>query len=324
MNPFLLDGPTQLNCSGGRTSMFMLRQHLDAHGGCLPADCFALFANTGKERPETLDFVRECGKAWDVDIRWVERRQRYTPDKAATLAQMAQDVVAVESPDDDALVIADPNDRFVEVTYETASRNGEPFADLIRERRYLPNPTQGFCTTKLKIHPMRDWMRSRGFFSMDEKKKTKVVDESTVVIGLRADEPHRVAKLKKRNHDDNRDLSFPLYVAGITKAMILAWWKEQPFDLRLKDWEGNCDLCFKKGQKKRRRIMRDRPDLAQWWIDQEAAVAGVTQKPSGAVFRIDAPPYARLLEQVVTSPLLPIITDEACDIDDLDDCACTD
>ena len=43
-----------VNVSGSRSSGFMLRQVLDAHGGALPARCEAVFANTGRERPETL------------------------------------------------------------------------------------------------------------------------------------------------------------------------------------------------------------------------------------------------------------------------------
>ena len=51
----------------------MLRRVLDAYGGQLPADVHVLFANTGKERPETLDFVRDCAVNWGVNIVWLER-----------------------------------------------------------------------------------------------------------------------------------------------------------------------------------------------------------------------------------------------------------
>ena len=35
----------------------MLKHIVDAHGGRLPDDIAVVFANTGMERPETLDFV---------------------------------------------------------------------------------------------------------------------------------------------------------------------------------------------------------------------------------------------------------------------------
>lgn len=87
----------------------MLRLILDAHDGKLPDDVHVLFANTGKEMPETLDFVRECEVRWDAPITWLE----YV--------------------DHD-----EPQQRWREVTYETASRNGEPFEALIARKQYLP------------------------------------------------------------------------------------------------------------------------------------------------------------------------------------------
>ena len=56
-DPFVIWGPAILGVSGGRTSGKMLRRILDAHGGHLPTDVVPVFANTGLERPETLDFV---------------------------------------------------------------------------------------------------------------------------------------------------------------------------------------------------------------------------------------------------------------------------
>lgn len=57
IDPFRIEGPAVVNVSGGRTSAYMLRRVLDACGGRLPADVFAVFCNTGDEREETLRFV---------------------------------------------------------------------------------------------------------------------------------------------------------------------------------------------------------------------------------------------------------------------------
>jgi hypothetical protein len=32
---------------------------------------------------------------------------------------------------------------------------------------------------------------------------------------------------------------------------------------------GNCDLCFLKGHKKKQSIIRERPELTDWWIEHE-------------------------------------------------------
>jgi len=51
----------------------MLWNILQAHGGALPADIRVCFANTGKEREETLRFVHECETRWGVRVHWIER-----------------------------------------------------------------------------------------------------------------------------------------------------------------------------------------------------------------------------------------------------------
>ena len=73
-DPFFLRGPALVSFSGGRTSAYMLWRILQAHGGTLPDDVVVAFANTGKEREETLRFVHECGSRWNVPIRWIEYR----------------------------------------------------------------------------------------------------------------------------------------------------------------------------------------------------------------------------------------------------------
>jgi hypothetical protein len=61
------------------------------------------------------------------------------------------------------------------------------------------------------------------------------------------------------------------------------------FDLQLDQHEGNCDLCFLKGAGKIQRIMRARPDLADWWIQMETVIeggAGGTERTRRAVDRL--------------------------------------
>ena len=60
-------------------------------------------------------------------------------------------------------------------------------------------------------------------------------------------------------------------------------------------------MCFLKGRTVRERIMRDRPDLAAWWIAQEAAI--------GARFLPHEPTYAKTLDNVRRLPMLPLNID---------------
>lgn len=272
---FAFDGPAWISFSGGRTSGLMLRRCLDAG---LSADAHVLFANTGKEREETLEFVDACARAWGVKVVWVERGD-------------------------------DGGHR--EVTFETASRNGEPFEALIDRRNFLPNPVTRFCTQELKIRVMKSWMRAAGY------------DHWTNVVGLRADEPRRVARMRAGEGRERWDLAFPLFDAGITVDDVRAFWRAQPFDLRLNPWEGNCDLCFLKGRVKRERVIRDRPDLATWWIDQEARPRSSDE--TGGRFRYDSPSYKDLFA-LSQRPMLfspEQLAPPEQELDDLGDCVCS-
>jgi hypothetical protein len=102
---------------------------------------------------------------------------------------------------------------------------------------------------------------------------------------------------------------------------VRAFWGLQPFDLGLDSYQGNCDLCFLKGRSKIERIMRERPDLAQWWIDQEEKIKTSLSARNDA-FRADRPKYHQMLKQVQEQPLLPF--GEVVDDEPLIDCVCGD
>lgn len=270
--PYLIEGPALISFSGGRTSAYMLYQILQAHGGTLPDDVVVAFANTGKEREETLRFVHECGVRWGVPIRWLEWRNA-TPC-------------------------------FEEVGYNSASRAGEPLAALIRKKGYLPTAMVRFCTQEAKVRTIRDFCRSLGWETWRN------------VVGLRYDEGHRVLKQLARNDTGKERWRsvMPLSSARVTRRDVLTFWlgeslsKEagelpQGFDLGLRDYEGNCDLCFLKGRSALKAIMREQPGAAAWWIAQEAAVSSTSRTSRNARFGTEYS-YADLMKEVSEQPHL--------------------
>lgn len=226
-SPYRIQGPALISFSGGRTSAYMLHEILRAHDGRLPMDVHVVFANTGKEREETLRFVIECAVRWGVHVHWVEHR------------------------------LGKPG--FALVDFNSASRQGEPFATLIAKKKRLPNWTERWCTASLKVEPMHAFMRAQGHD----------VGHFAEVIGLRDDEGLRIFKGLERAERDGRRVVYPLARAKVRKADVMAFWKAQPFDLHLASHEGNCDLCFLKGRGLRKRIIRDNPAVAEWWQEQE-------------------------------------------------------
>lgn len=269
-DPYRIEGPALISFSGGRTSAYMLWHILDAHGGTLPDDVHVCFANTGKEREETLRFVHECESRWGARVRWLEWRPPYRGIPT--------------------------DERFAEVGYNSADRSGHWFAELIRRKQYLPNPVMRYCTIELKIRVMRDFMLAQGFKNW------------TNAVGLRADEMHRVFKTIERNESGKERFRsvMPLATAKVRLADITAFWATQPFDLQLQPHEGNCDLCFLKGRDKRAAIIRVRPELADWWIAREDTAK--CSKPDGARFRKDET-YRQLTAATLNSPLLPFEPD---------------
>lgn len=235
-DPYLIHGPALISFSGGRTSAYMLKQILDAHGGTLPDDVHVTFANTGKEREETLRFVHDCATAWGVRVRWLEWRTRRTKD-------------------DDGNVIPF-DERYEEVGFNSASRNGEPFAELIRVKGYTPNAVTRFCTSELKVRVMKWFMQAQGY------------EYWTNIVGLRHDEPTRVAKSRKPNKE-HWTTALPLDDARVSNRDVRAFWDAQPFDLQLLPFEGNCDGCFLKARPKLWEVERTKPGTLQWWSDME-------------------------------------------------------
>lgn len=248
----------------------MLWKILRAHDGVLPDGVVAFFANTGREMPATLDFVRDMGAAWNVKIHWLEYRWRRGGPSV------------------------------VEVSHNSASRSGEPFEFLLQSKKMLPNPVSRFCTIELKIRTQKRFIREQLGW-----------DHWTNVVGLRADEPGRVARAldRERTKKDRWHNACPLAVAGIEEIDVLRFWKQQPFNLRLAGpWEGNCDGCFLKGRGALSRMHADHPERMRWWADQEAVPRGAGL---GATFRADRECYATMARVIRDQTSLPFDLNEA-------------
>lgn len=258
MNPYLLpEGNVQIAFSGGRTSAYMLHKILEANG-VLPDRVEVTFQNTGREMPETLDFVAEVGRRWGVMITWLE----FVPSAPF----------------------------FKIVGHQGASRNGEPFDALIDKKKYLPNQQTRFCTIELKIRTAKRYLVSLGW-----KRWTNTTgirkDEAPRLINLPRSwtpngewitqevngKPKKVWVGEPRAKD--RWISWtPLADAGVSRHDVAAFWKDQPFDLNLPNvggncWLGNCDGCFLKSEAHIASLSRDYPQRAVWWEDAEARVS---------------------------------------------------
>jgi len=217
-----------LSFSGGRTSAYMLANY---------ETDLAIFCNTGKEAEGTLDFVRKCGEYFEKEIIWLE----YNPHSI---------------------------NKFDIVTFETASRNGEPFEKLIKKNKFLPNQQMRFCTVEMKAKTIKRYLKN--YLKLD-------INDVNMFLGIRKDEPKRYFKLKDSNRNGWEN-TMPLFKDNITKKHIIEFWQKQPFDLNINSHEGNCDLCFLKGLTKKIELLRQNPKIANWWIEMEKTINGTFNK----------------------------------------------
>jgi len=143
--------------SGGETSAYMAqwlwKNRRDEY------DMVFVFANTGQENEQTLEFVQKCSDHFGFPVVWIE---------------------GVHHPQ-----VGKGTEHRV-VDFATASRNGEPFETFISVYS-IPNQANPQCTNELKSYPIKSYARSLGW----RKYHT--------AIGIRIDEFDRMsAKAKAR------------------------------------------------------------------------------------------------------------------------------
>jgi len=215
--------PTFCAISGGRTSGLM------AHMLKGKPDHIFMFQNTGRERPETYDFLDRMDKEFGLNLVWME----YTcpdPQKKAGVKI---------------------------VDYKTANRDGLPFEQLIDKRKAIPNKFKRFCTIEMKVKTARRWIRSLGHtkwnyalgYRSDEARKTRSDTMQNTITPLR-DKNITVRDVAEFWQKNSFDLKLPLLPNG-------------------KTFGGNCMGCFWHSEYQNAHLCATRPKDADWLIRQE-------------------------------------------------------
>jgi len=134
------------------------------------------------------------------------------------------------------------------VKYEKLKRIGEIFEQGIKKLG-IPSQVNKWCNRDMKMEPLRKYADS--VFGRNNY---------SIAVGMRADEMDRIRKDYKDNN-----VFYPLIDRGITKKDRNKFWKKQPIQITIPDFKGNCDLCFKKSNRKLVTIIDEEPDTALWW-----------------------------------------------------------
>lgn len=211
--------------SGGETSAY-LAKHIKESPKYKDFKKLFIFANTAQENEETLEFVEKIDKKYNLGVVWVEAK---VPKEAYK------------------------GTKHNLVDFKTASRNGEPFEDLIKKLG-IPNRNTPHCTNYLKLAPINSYAKE--FFNGEEY---------TTAIGIRYDEFDRMSVKAKEKR-----LIYPLVDMGVTKPMINVFWDKQSFRLDLKGYQGNCKTCWKKSFNKLYKIANENPEYFDFFKRMEA------------------------------------------------------
>jgi hypothetical protein len=158
---------------------------------------------------------------------------------------------------------------------------GEAFEDIIRKKKLVPNLHQRFCTSEMKIAPMKKFW----YNTINEPIETR--------IGFRASEQGRAKNMLERASKDGfiydkfivgqsdngrnkwQELKwytprFPLIEDGIFKDKIENFWKEKPVRFA---WKNNCVGCFHNNcMLLKHTSMRD-PIKFDWFVKMEKEMA---------------------------------------------------
>lgn len=265
--------------SGGRTSGLMLKKLIDQYPD-FHERFLVCFANTGKEMPQTLDFVHEVEVRERISIVWLE----YNNIKAGLIPAGIFPTERRNKNLARATSAGQTAHWFNVVNYETASRDGKPFDKMLNWASVLPNQGARMCSVQLKIRTVMRYLFSIG------------LKEYAPIIGIRKDEEHRVLEILA-SADAFEHPQFPMVDWLVDENEVLKFWRENDYDLKLESYQGNCDLCFLKATHKRIRIARENPELIGWWKDWEATKSN-TCDGDGKFFR-KGQPYSKI-EQLAT------------------------
>lgn len=180
-----------------------------------------VMANPSREREESLKFMHDCDKHFNLNMNWVE----------AVISQQRG-----------------KGTDYRIVNFYELKRNGEIFEQGIMKYG-IPSKINKWCNRELKLNPIRKFAN-----------KTFGRNNYSIAVGMRADEIDRVGKDFMKNNT-----FYPLMDNKITKKERNKFWSEQPIQITIPAYKGNCDLCFEKSYRKLATILKQEPYRINWW-----------------------------------------------------------
>lgn len=205
-----------INVSGGRSSA-MMAFHVSTHPKYASFNKLFVFCNTGQERKETIDFLKNIVKFWSIDLHLIEGVYSNLKGVGCSARRVSFDEL------------------------DMSSRIFSNAIDHLQKNRWVgvPNQATPYCSVYLKVRPA-NWYAKKYFGTVKFKS----------AIGYRLEDmPKRISwaeikMVKKQIFPLLTDFDLPVNLQDIDSFFL-----KQLFSLTILGHLGNCRYCWKKSFK---------------------------------------------------------------------------
>lgn len=226
----------QVAISGGRSSAMMsyLIHTSKKYKNYNPV---YIFCNTGLERPETIEFLKDIEKYWGIEIHFIQ---------------------GVYS------LIKGVGVKAIRVKANDLDMKGKTFFKMVKHfnkhgHKGLPSSAMPYCSGYLKQFVAHAYLRDQ----LNIKKYK-------IALGFRAEDMPKRVSWAEVNQSDK--YIYPLlthYNMPINNKSLNKFWSKQKFRLRIDSALGNCALCWKKSEKNLIQNLRVAGHNAEMWEELE-------------------------------------------------------
>lgn len=223
--------------SGGRSSVKMAR-HIQKNKKYKRFQKLYVFCNTGMERPETIQFLKDMMQHWNIPLIILEGVYSDEPG------------VGVKSK---------------VVDFDTMDMTGRVFSEAIRHMNKnkwhgVPNPATPYCSEYLKTRVSHDFARE--YFGT-----TKYIK----ALGYRKEDmPKRITFAELREDETKIAPLLTDYGKPIELKDLDYYYSKTPFKLELPAGLDNCELCWKRSKNNLIKAIKYGTRFIDWHLNEEA------------------------------------------------------
>ena len=222
--------------SGGRSSAMMAR-HIQTSRIYDGYEILYVFCNSGQERPETIQFLKDMIYYWDLQLHITEGVYSQVPG------------IGVKSK---------------LVDFDTMDMKGNVYSQAIQqmnkyEWKGVPNQAIPYCSDYIKTRPAHH-------FAKQIFKTTKYIK----ALGYRKEDmPKRITMAELRSDSSKIAPLITDFAQPIGKYDLTHYFKKQPFQLSIPSDLGNCELCWKKSERNLIKVIQYGTRFIDWHDQHE-------------------------------------------------------